>query len=326
MSSSELLICFNAEGQQRQSQQALGFFCSVKYSLHLHLPPRLATNLSRSSAVPSFLSKAVLCHWSFCFAPRLRELSLCLHPFKPVRISCAPCSPACTQMTSPSLPACTHFLVSLRFGFTPALFIFNSQNFSVGAAWSKSSWEFPAQRLRLGKHGLISFHFPFHWAAPFLWIFLHILSLTSRTNNQTAKFCPCSWQRDLIFKVPSNPNCSLIPFYHSKFLNPSMPYPHGKWILAENTSPLGWTLSEDSSLCTTPTAFPAPQKCSLSLFFLSIMDTSFGFSPRSSDDYGSVCKVGNKPWSQEDVIKLAKLQMKVATVIMGCRAWFIRKD
>lgn len=83
---------------------------------------KLAPNLSKSSAISRFLSKAVLCHLSSCFALRLSKLSVCTHLPKPVWIRSALCSSACTQMTSPSFLACSHFLITLKFCFTPALF------------------------------------------------------------------------------------------------------------------------------------------------------------------------------------------------------------
>lgn len=100
------------------------FLQGAKYSLHIHLPRKLATNLSKSSAISPFLSKAVLCRLSFCFALRLSELSVRVHLSKPVWIGCALCSSACIQMTSPSFLAYTHFLIILKFCFTPAPFFF----------------------------------------------------------------------------------------------------------------------------------------------------------------------------------------------------------
>lgn len=47
------------------------------------------------------------------------------------------------------------------------------------------------------------------------------------------------------------------------------------------------------------------------------MGYRFGTDPRSSNDLSSVFKCGIKPWSQKDVIELAKLQIKATQVIMG---------
>lgn len=88
------------------------------------LPTKLATSLSTSSAIPPLLSKAVLCHLSFCFALRLSKLSVRRHLSKPVWIRFALCSSACIQMTSPSFLACTHFLIILKVCFTPAPLFF----------------------------------------------------------------------------------------------------------------------------------------------------------------------------------------------------------
>lgn len=234
---------------------------------------KLATNLSKSSVFSPFLSKAMLCHLSFCFALRLSKLSVCMHLSKPVWIRPVLWSSVCTQMTSPSFLACSNFLITLKFCFTPAPFFGPHRSSELVPPGPKLVANFqPSDSIAEIEMGKAQAHL-LPPPIPLLFSLLHILSLISRTNNQTA-------------------------ILTNKYLTPSMHYPH--------------VLSEDTSLCPVwhSHCFPCISE-TFTILFLSIMGSSFGTDPRSSNDYSSVCKFWNKPWSQKDVIKLAKLQIKV---------------